>query len=199
MSFSIAYKTVRSNEGGYRNLSYDAGGETYKGISRVYWPAWAGWKIIDEWKKIHTLKQGDVIPNAILDQLVLDFFQVNFWDKNKLGGIKNQSLQTLCLDMSINHGRGPKLINEACAKIKAGIPINSTVTTDSIAVMNANTQLAYGYISQARVAYVESLKSQLGPDYAGVLARAKGFLTKYSAEIATGAGVAIVVAALFFF
>lgn len=199
MSFQTAYKTVRSNEGGYRNVSYDAGGETYKGVSRVNWPSWAGWKIVDEWKKTHTLKQGEVIPNATLDQLVVAFFQANFWDKNNLWGIKNQSLATLCLDMCINHGRGPKLINEACAKIKPGIAANTTVNADSVTVMNANAQLAYGYISQARVAYVESLKTQLGPDYAGVLARAKSFLTKYSAEIATGAGVVLLIAGLFFF
>ncbi len=196
-SFLTAYKTVKANEGGYRNASYDAGGETYKGIARNFWPAWAGWKIIDDWKRTHTLKSGDVIPNPALDQLVLDFFTVNFWKKNNLDKVDNQSLATLCLDMSINHGRGPKLINEACERIRRNIPISTTVTVDSVAVMNQYPQLSYGNIAQARVAYVESLKTNLGPDYAGVLARAKGFLTKYSAEIATGTG--ILVAALFFF
>lgn len=195
-SFQIAYKTVRANEGGYRNVAHDAGGETYKGIARNYWPAWAGWKIVDEWKKTHTMRTGDVIPNAALDKLVLDFFEVNFWKKNNLDKLTNQSLATLSLDMVINHGRGPKLINEACNKIRP-VPTSSTVTTDSVAVMNKYPQLSYGYISQARVAYVESLKEKLGPDYAGVLARAKSFLTKYSAEIAGGAG--ILVAAIFFF
>lgn len=196
-NFLTAYKTVRANEGGYRNVSWDAGGETYKGIARKFWPAWSGWKIVDEWKKTHTMKKGDIIPNPVLDKLVQDFFEMNFWKKNNLDKLTNQSLATLCLDMVINHGRGPKLINQACERIRPNIPISTTVTMDSIAVMNQYPQLAYGNISTARVNYVESLKDQLGPDYAGVLARAKGFLTKFKAEIATGAG--ILVAAVFFF
>jgi len=196
--FYLAYKTVRANEGGYRNVSWDAGGETYKGISRVNWPQWAGWKIIDAYKAAHgPIKQGAVVADPNLDTLVLKFFSDNFWGKNNLNFLKNQSLATLGLDMVINHGRGPKIINESVAKIKS-VPITTTVNTDSIKVMNDNPEAAYQNISAARVAYVESLKDQLGPDYTNVLARAKSFLTKYSAEVAaTGGGLAIL--ALFFF
>jgi lysozyme family protein len=195
--FLKAYKVARANEGGYRFVAHDAGGETYKGIARNFWPAWSGWKVVDEWKKTHTMKRGDVIPNAALDKSVQDFFEVNFWRKNNLDKLTNQSLATLSLDMVINHGRGPKIINEQCERIRPNIPEGSTVTMDSVAVMNQYPQMSYGYISAARVAYVESLKEKLGPDYAGVLARAKSFLTKYSATVATGAG--LLAAALFFF
>jgi lysozyme family protein len=196
--FYKAYQTVRANEGGYRNVSFDAGGETYKGIARNYWGSWPGWKIIDAYKAAHgAIKQGAVIADANLDTLVLKFFSDNFWGKNNLNFLKNQSLATLGLDMVINHGRGPKIINESVAKIKS-VPITATVNTDSIKVMNDNPEEAYKNISAARVAYVESLKDQLGPDYTGVLARAKAFLTKYSAEVAaTGGGLAVL--ALFFF
>lgn len=195
-NFLTAYKTVRANEGGYRNVSWDAGGETYKGIARKFWPSWAGWQIVDEWKKTHTMKTGDVIPNPALDKSVQDFFQLNFWDKNKLGGLTNQSLATLCLDMVINHGKGPKLINEACATIRP-VTTSSTVTADAVAIMNQYPEKTYQLIAAKRVAYVESLKDTLGPDYAGVLARAKSFLTRYSGEIAAGAGILVI--GLFFF
>jgi lysozyme family protein len=195
--FYTAYKTVRTNEGGYRNVSWDAGGETYKGIARKFWPAWAGWKIVDEWKKTHTMKTGDYIPNPELDTLVHEFFKTNFWAKNNLNYLKNQSLATLGLDMVINHGRGPKLINEAVSKIRT-VPIGTTVNIDSIKVMNDFPEQSYKNIAAARVAYVESLKDELGPDYKAVLARAKSFLTKYTAGVAAGAGL-ILLAVTFFF
>jgi lysozyme family protein len=196
--FFSAYKTVRANEGGYRNVSYDKGGETYKGVARNFWPNWAGWKIIDAYKEKHgPIKQDAVIHDAQLDTLVLKFFQDNFWSKNNLNYLKNQSLATLGLDMVINHGRGPKLINEAVSKIKT-VPVTTSVNTDSIKVMNDNPEQAYKNISASRVAYVESLKDQLGPDYSGVLARAKSFLTKYSNEV-IASGTGIVLLAVFFF
>lgn len=195
--FLISYKTVRANEGGYRNVSWDAGGETYKGIARKFWPNWLGWKIVDAYKQNHTLKTGDYIPDTKLDALVHEFFKVNFWDKNRLGSLTNQSLATLALDMSINHGRGPKIINESVSKIKQ-ITISSVVTTDSVAVMNKYPEQAYKLIADARVKYVESLKDQLGPDYKAVLARAKSFLTKYKTGIVAGAGL-LITSLLFFF
>lgn len=194
--FFTAYKTVRSNEGGYRNVSWDKGGETYKGIARKFHPGWAGWVIVDEWKKTHTMKTGDIIKNNQLDTLVHEFFKINFWANNNLNFLKNQSLATLGLDMVINHGRGPKIINETVAKIKP-VKIGTTVGTDSIKVMNDYPEQSYKTIAAARVAYVESLKDELGPDYKAVLNRAKSFLTRYSAAAAAGAGLILV--AVFFF
>jgi lysozyme family protein len=197
--FLTAYKVARANEGGYRNVSYDVGGETYKGVARNYWPNWAGWKIVDAYKaKNGPIKHGFIIPDAQLDSLVHKFFMDNFWAKNLLNFLKNQSLATLALDMSINHGRGPKIINEQAAKINKQVPITTTVNTEAVNVLNSNPEQAYKLISAARVAYVESLKDQLGPDYSGVLARAKSFLTKYSTG-AVASGIGIVLAAVFFF
>lgn len=39
-----------AKEGGYANVLGDKGGETYMGISRVYWPSWPGWPVIDDWR-----------------------------------------------------------------------------------------------------------------------------------------------------
>jgi lysozyme family protein len=36
------------NEGYYVNDKDDSGGETYRGISRVNFPKWAGWAIEEE-------------------------------------------------------------------------------------------------------------------------------------------------------
>ncbi|MFI3270787.1 MAG: glycosyl hydrolase 108 family protein [Pseudomonadota bacterium] len=51
--FEKAYAALEQFEGGYANNSYDKGGETYKGISRKFWPNWQGWPIIDA-AKVHS-------------------------------------------------------------------------------------------------------------------------------------------------
>jgi len=45
--FWDAYAITMSHEGGYSFDEDDVGGETYKGISRVYNPSWIGWDHID--------------------------------------------------------------------------------------------------------------------------------------------------------
>ena len=48
--FLDAYSITLQHEGGYGNDPDDVGGETYKGISRVYNPSWKGWGLIDDYK-----------------------------------------------------------------------------------------------------------------------------------------------------
>lgn len=49
-SFAKAFAATMQHEGEYANVVGDKGGETYMGISRVYWPSWAGWPVIDDWR-----------------------------------------------------------------------------------------------------------------------------------------------------
>ena len=46
-NFIKSYEITCKHEGGYSFDPDDAGGETYKGISRRFNPQWSGWKIID--------------------------------------------------------------------------------------------------------------------------------------------------------
>lgn len=59
-------------EGGYSFDPKDFGGETFKGISRVYWPNWAGWKKIDQWKG-----DGGDLPDMAGE--LKEFYHTNFW------------------------------------------------------------------------------------------------------------------------
>ena len=43
----ILLNLIYKSEGGYANMEGDSGGETYKGISRKWFPKWEGLKIID--------------------------------------------------------------------------------------------------------------------------------------------------------
>ncbi|MEO5681460.1 MAG: glycosyl hydrolase 108 family protein [Chitinophagaceae bacterium] len=181
--FSVAYGNTMSNEGGYRNVSYDKGGETYKGVARNYNPSWAGWAIIDQVKKTRKLKTGDYIKSSTLDNLVASFYLGNYWNKNKLGEIKNQSLATLCFDIVVQHGKGPgSVINTGLQSIER-ISAPNSVTADSVRVMNKAPQASYNAIIAQRLTYINSLS--LGPDQQPVLARAKSFLTKYAGDFAS--------------
>jgi len=69
--FSDAFDITMGIEGGYSNDAQDPGGETYRGISRRFFPSWPGWALID--------KSG---PGAVgLDPLTESFYKQNFWDR----------------------------------------------------------------------------------------------------------------------
>jgi lysozyme family protein len=71
--FKKAFVKTMDHEGKglWSNRQNDSGGETYSGISRVYWPGWTGWALID---------RGE-FNRELLDPLVEDFYRVNFWNR----------------------------------------------------------------------------------------------------------------------
>ncbi len=105
--FQSALKHTLTFEGGYANDPEDAGGETFRGISRKNWPAWPGWPLIDNVKQTVSTKaliidihfDGDV-PMA---DLVADFYFQNFWlPFARLGW--PQRLTAKLFDTSVNLG-----------------------------------------------------------------------------------------------
>lgn len=100
--FDKAFKKTMSNEGGYVNDSDDAGGETYKGISRVYNPRWIGWGIIDQHKR------NSDFPKCLysivgLQNNVKDFFKDRYWDVNQLDEFP-QLIAEEMFDTGVNMG-----------------------------------------------------------------------------------------------
>lgn len=110
-NFLTAYKKTGGWEGGWNHIAGDRGGETYKGIARKFWPKWDGWKIIDEYKKTHKLKNGDFIKNSDLDQLVLDFYKKEFWDVVGGDKIEDQNTANTLYDFGVNAGYGRSIQN----------------------------------------------------------------------------------------
>ena len=51
MSFNKSLEFSLQMEGLYCDEPGDAGGETYRGIARVYHPHWVGWELIDSYKQ----------------------------------------------------------------------------------------------------------------------------------------------------
>jgi len=105
-NFLTAYQVVKKIEGGYANDKEDRGGETYKGISRVNFPGWKGWPVIDvrkrQTKRFETLLEKD----DTLQALVLDFYKIEFWDELGLDQVYDQTIATELFDTGVNMGTG---------------------------------------------------------------------------------------------
>lgn len=137
-SFQEAIGKTLLFEGGYSNNPNDAGGETYRGISRVNWPKWAGWPIIDRWKT--AIYSYDVRFPAVLDTdqqlqgLVVDFYQQNFWQYD---GLDDQQVADKVFDLSVNIGKvhAVKILQQA-----AGVKDDGLYGPNTERVVNLHPQ-----------------------------------------------------------
>ena len=105
--FSKAFEVVMHSEGGYADDPADRGGETYKGVSRVYHPTWGGWFVVDHIKAVYPLDfRNKFISNSSLQELVRDFYKLEFWDKFKCDDMLDvlQGVATELFDISVNMG-----------------------------------------------------------------------------------------------
>uniref|UniRef100_A0A6M3JNR8 Putative glycoside hydrolase n=1 Tax=viral metagenome TaxID=1070528 RepID=A0A6M3JNR8_9ZZZZ len=105
--FRKAFLKTSIAEGGYSNNSLDMGGETYRGISRRYFPDWKGWEIIDiEKKKPGPNPVNDISPSIRkgLNDLVEFFYKENFWNRFLGDEIPNQEIAEELYDTSVNMG-----------------------------------------------------------------------------------------------
>jgi lysozyme family protein len=112
--FDKAYGITMAHEGGYVDDPDDAGGETYKGISRQYNPSWMGWDIIDEYE------DDDDFPQCLDDDYELqdwveEFYKEHYWDVNRLDEIDSQMIATEMFDTGVNMGvrRAAKFLQTA--------------------------------------------------------------------------------------
>lgn len=98
----------------FSNVSGDPGGETYFGISRVHWPNWIGWMIIDQWRagEIDSTTRDDFCRNA-----VYEFYVVNFWNRMRCEEVYNKSEEVAfeLFESSVNVGthQAVKFLQEA--------------------------------------------------------------------------------------
>lgn len=102
-SFDQAFDKTMQHEGEYSFHRQDPGGETYMGISRVYWPSWPGWRLIN--REVSGKKLPDNY-REVLAELVKLFYRTNFWNQiqgDKLAKI-NQDVAEELFDTSVNLG-----------------------------------------------------------------------------------------------
>lgn len=90
-------------EGVWSKTPGDKGGETCYGISRVYWPLWEGWHLVDADVRsstpIETLKNDNN-----LHMLVEAFYTEKFWNRIRGNWITSQAISNELLDQAINLG-----------------------------------------------------------------------------------------------
>lgn len=104
--FDKAYRKVEVAEGGYVNDPDDAGGETYKGVSRKANPNWIGWVILDDLKKHHPKTFAAIAKKTPqLEKAVWDLYKKNYWDCFELDTIPNQKVAEQLFDTNVNCGK----------------------------------------------------------------------------------------------
>jgi len=184
--FSEAYAIVMHHEGGYAFDPDDPGGETYKGISRVFWFNWQGWQIIDQIKTNYPRPEWNtqlkLDPN--LQDWVLDFYKINFWDTLQLDALSKYSkaLATDLFDMGVNLGIGQtgeyfqRSLNAANnrGKLYPNIPVDGrigprtlkmfeqAVTTRGIPLIYKLVNICQGYHYFNRMEQNESQEKWIG-------------------------------------
>jgi len=99
-----SYAKTMKNEGGYCNDPLDAGGETYKGISRKYNPSWGGWFVID------ALRDDTDFPECLEDDELLQIdvkklYKQKYFDPYE-GDSMSLGLAMEMFDTSVNMGVG---------------------------------------------------------------------------------------------
>jgi lysozyme family protein len=126
--FPPAFLKTNGNEGGVSYNPVDLGNvvvkgivtlPTYRGIAPVPNPKWAGWKHItatvallntmpvygsgahSNWARYLDSKLAEI---AILQQMVVDFYRINYWDKYRLGEIRSQGVAEWIYDHTVNAG-----------------------------------------------------------------------------------------------
>ena len=109
-NFQQAYVKMIGHEGGYSDKSTDRGGETYKGISRVNFPKWEGWPLVDAYKAEGPFTEKSLTEkldnDPQLNRLVAVFYKSVFWDKLRLDRIASQAIANELFDTGVNQGAG---------------------------------------------------------------------------------------------
>lgn len=105
-NFKQAYQKTSQFEGEYSNDPSDKGGETYKGISRRYWPDWEGWKIIDIYKTKYAgnALNRELAKNIGLQQFVQQFYYEHYWLAMQCDEF-NLQVGSELFDTAVNQGK----------------------------------------------------------------------------------------------
>lgn len=149
--FKEAYRITMQHEGGYANDPLDRGGETWRGITRTFWPKWRGWIIIDDIKLAKPVDLNQALADHDeLHALVLQFYKNNYWDVIKLDSIKSQQIANQLFDIAVNMGvgRASKFLQSA---IYPAVLVDSIIGPVTLAGANAmDPRVLYDAINTLR-------------------------------------------------
>lgn len=107
-NFDEAYRRTCGFEGGWVKDDRDNGKETYKGISRVFNKNWAGWNIVDAYKKKPNFPKN-LEADKKLQQLVKQCYREKYWTPIWGDRIINQKVANDLYDTAVNMGVGTSI------------------------------------------------------------------------------------------
>src|SRR5690606_1467699 len=123
-----------------------------------------------------------------LEPAVEEFYRNNFWNKILGDQINNQQVANMVFDFTVQSGGGPREINEALGLT------GSTITSNTLKLLNADPVDAFNKIKAQRIAYYTSINKsgQISDnDINGVLARVMRLATPGNIAIAS-TGLAVI-------
>ena len=122
-NFKESIKQVLKHEGGYVKDPIDRGGETFRGISRRFFPKWEGWGLVDE---------NHFDPR--LDALVEGFYYEFFWLPLGLDKVDNDFIAGMLLDIGVNQGK--RAVAKKMQRI-VGVEQDGVIGPKTLAAVNA--------------------------------------------------------------
>jgi len=128
--FTRAYAVLMAHEGGYSNNPNDRGGETYKGISRVYHPGWQGWPMVDAAKALSGFP-ACLEGNALLQTLVKSFYKGTFWDHFYCDSLPEElAIEIFEQAVNLGVGRTARHLQKACNALNRNQKLFRDLTVD---------------------------------------------------------------------
>ena len=140
-NFKEAVVDTLKAEGGFVNDPADAGGYTYRGITKKNFPNWAGWTKLAAWVATHGQpKTGHIFTEDEIPGLETDchvFYKQQFWDKVMGDEIHNQEVAADLFDSAVNMG-----IHQAVVLCQRSLDIPETGKMDSstLNILNQNNE-----------------------------------------------------------
>ena len=137
--FSYALSNVLELEGVWSKDPDDPGGETVFGISRVYWPNWPGWAVVDEIRA--GVSDRGVLFAALrgsdrLARLVEAFYAAEFWNPLRCEELP-RLLAGKLFEMAVNIDprTATKLVQIALAAFDVEIRVDGEIGPKTIAAI----------------------------------------------------------------
>lgn len=140
-------------EGYYANVAGDKGGETYRGISRVFNPGWAGWATVD---RLKPLRHNQPIPQ--LEDAVKQYYYDRYFTPKGFQYLDTK-LALALFDFAVNGGySASKFKAAAAAKYRATLSTGATITeADGKALSKIDSTALIDTAMQMRTAHYKKI------------------------------------------
>ena len=137
-NYADSIQVILKHEGGYAFNPADPGGETKYGISKAQYP------------------DLDIPGLTITD--AMNIYERDYWQRFRIGEIKNQKIATAVFDAVVQHGQGIRIVQNAL--VSAGVPVkvDNKIGPETLGALNRVNETVFlkNYV-KARKAYMDDL------------------------------------------